>query len=66
MGGGCAERTRAFLTRLSERQMKRARPVKASALLAVMDMLLAINETLEHHPPEEIAQFARQARGGAP
>ncbi len=61
--GESAECTRAFLTRLAGRQMKRARPVTASALLAGMYMLFAINETLEHYSPEEIAQFAREARG---
>ena len=64
--GEFAERTRTFLTRLSGRQMKRARPVTASALLAGMYMLFALNETLEHYSPQEIAQFAREARGGAP
>jgi hypothetical protein len=58
-----AEQTRAFLVRLSGRQMKRKQPVTASALLAGMYMLFAISETLEHYSPEEIAQFARHVRG---
>ena len=61
-----AERTRSFLTRLAGRQMKRTQPMTASALLAGMYMLFAINETLEHYSPEEIAQFAREARGLGP
>lgn len=61
--GESAQCTRAFLTRLAARQMKRARPATASALLAGMYILFAINEALEHYSPEEIAQFARQARG---
>ena len=63
--GQSALDTRAFLVRLSGRQMKRTTPVTASALLAGLYMLFAINETLEHYSPEEIAQFARQARGVA-
>lgn len=64
--GQQAEQTRTFLVRLAGRQMKRSQPVTASALLAGMYMLFAINETLEHYSPEEIAQFARQARGIGP
>ena len=52
--------------RLSGRQMKRSQPVTASALLAGMYMLFAINETLEHYSPQEIAQMAREVRGMAP
>ena len=63
--GKQAEATRAFV-RLSGRQMKRSSPVTASALLAGMYMLFALNETLEHYSPEEIAQFARQARAMGP
>jgi hypothetical protein len=61
--GEHAQRTRAFLVRLSGRQMKRGKPVTASALLAGMYMLFVIKETSEHYSPEEIAQFAREARG---
>ena len=60
--GQHAQHTRAFLVRLAGRQVKRSRPATASALLAGMYMLFAINETLEHYSPEQIAQFARQAR----
>lgn len=63
--GEQAERTRGFLVRLAGRQMKRSKPVTASALLAGMYMLFALNETLEHYSPQEIAQFARHARGMA-
>jgi hypothetical protein len=61
--GEAAQRTRAFLVRLSGRQMKRSKPVTASALLAGMYMLFAMNEALEHYSPQQIAQFAREARG---
>jgi hypothetical protein len=64
--GEWAERTRRFLVRLAGRQMKRSQPVTASALLAGMYMLFAMNETLEHYSPEEIARFAREALGMTP
>jgi len=64
--GESAERTRTFLVRLSGRQMKRTRPVTASALLAGMYLLFVMNETLAHYSPEEIAQFAREARSMRP
>lgn len=64
--GQFAERTRAFLVRLSGRQMKRSRPVTASALLAGIYMLLTINETLEHYSPAQIAQFVDEVRKGYP
>ncbi|MDO5624577.1 MAG: hypothetical protein Q4G71_07810 [Pseudomonadota bacterium] len=64
--GEQAEHTRQLLTRLSGRQMKRARPVTASALLAGMYMLFVMNETLEHYSPAEIAQLTRQVRGLGP
>lgn len=63
--GQQAEHTRSFLVRLAGRQMKRARPVTASALLAGMYMLFALNETLAHYSPEEIARFVRHARAMA-
>jgi hypothetical protein len=54
--GESAERTRTFLIRLSGRQMKRAKPVTASALLAEMCLLFVMNdETLAHYSLEEIA-----------
>jgi hypothetical protein len=61
--GDVAQQTRAFLVRLSGRQMKRKQPVTASALLAGLYLLFALSETLEHYSSEEIAQFARYARG---
>ena len=65
--GEFAARTRTFLIRLSGRQMKRTTPVTASALLAGMYALFAMNETLHHYSPEQLAAFAREARGmGAP
>lgn len=64
--GEFAERTRAFLVRLSGRQMKRSKPIIASALLAGLFMLLAFSETLEHCTPEEIAQFAKEVRSSPP
>ena len=60
------EQTRAFLIRLSGRQMKRNTPVTASALLSGLYMLFAMNETLQHYSPEQIAQFVREARAMAP
>ena len=64
--GEFAEQTRAFLIRLSGRQMKRNTPVTASALLSGLYMLFAMNETLQHYSPEQIAQFVREARAMAP
>ena len=64
--GEFAQRTREFLVRLSGRQMKRSRPVTASALLAGIYMLLTINETLEHYSPAEIAQFVDEVRKRSP
>lgn len=64
--GEFAQETRAFLVRLSGRQIKRNRPVTASALLSGLYMLFAINETLQHYSPEEIAAFVREARGIGP
>lgn len=64
--GDFAVKTRAFLIRLSGRQMKRTQPVTASALLAGMYMLFAVNETMQHYSPEEIAAFAREARAMRP
>jgi hypothetical protein len=61
--GEFAEQTRAFLVRLAGRQMKRKQPITASALLAGMYILFAINETLEHYSPEEITQFVQEVRG---
>jgi hypothetical protein len=45
-----ARQTQAFLVRLSGHQMKASRPVTLSALLEGVFMLLALLETLEHHP----------------
>lgn len=64
--GEFAEQTRAFLIRLSGRQMKLGTPVTASALLSGLHVLFAINETLHHYSPEEIAAFVREARGISP
>ncbi|MEJ8822196.1 hypothetical protein WKW80_09105 [Variovorax humicola] len=64
--GEFAEQTRAFLIRLSGRQMKRNTPVTASALLSGLYMLFAMNETLQHYSPEQIAQFVREARAMPP
>jgi hypothetical protein len=40
--------------------------VTASALLSGLYMLFAMNETLQHYSPEQIAQFVREARAMAP
>jgi hypothetical protein len=60
--GEFADRTKAFLIRLSGRQMKRKQPVTASALLAGMYALFAMNETLTQYSPEELAAFAQHIR----
>jgi hypothetical protein len=57
--GEAARQTQAFLVRLSGRQMKASRPVTPSALLEGVFMLLAMLETLEHHPPDQLRVFAR-------
>lgn len=56
--GDFAEQARHFLVRLSGRQTKRARPVTASAVLAGLHVLFAINEVLEHHSVEELRAYA--------
>lgn len=61
-----AEQTRAFLVRLSGRQMKRNSPVTAPALLQGLYMLFAMCDTLEHYSPGELAAFAAQAAGPLP
>lgn len=61
--GDFARQTRHFLVRLSGRQMKRGKPVTASALLAGLNALFTMTETLQQYTPTELAAFAREARG---
>ncbi len=64
--GEFAEQTKTFLVRLSGRQMKRSRPVTASALLSGLYMLLVMTETLEQYSADELAAFAKEAIGWMP
>lgn len=56
--GVFAEQTRAFLVRLSGRQMKRSTPVTTPALLAGLHNLFATLEILKHYSPDEPQRFA--------
>jgi len=56
--GEASEQARAFLVRLSGRQMKASRPVTMPALLDGAFMLFAMLEALEHHSPAELRAFA--------
>ena len=57
-----AAQTRAFLVRLSGRQMKRARPVTFPALLAGLFTLFTMLETLEHYSISDLRAFADVAK----
>lgn len=57
-----AARTRAFLVRLSGRQMKRTRPVTFPALLDGLFKLLTMLETLEQYSLSELKEFAHIAK----
>jgi hypothetical protein len=61
--GEAAAKTRAFLVRLSGRQMKRTQPVTITALLAGVFALLTMIETLEHYSLAELKEFASVAKG---
>jgi hypothetical protein len=61
--GEFAQQIRGFLVRLSGRQMKRSQPLTASALLAGLDILLAMCETLEQYTHQELEGFAKEAIG---
>lgn len=61
--GDFAEQTRAFLVRLSGRQMKASRPVTTPALLDGLFKLLAMLHTLEHYSLQELKAFADTAFG---
>lgn len=53
---------RAFLVRLSGRQMKRSKPHTAPAVLAGLFIYLAMLDTLEHHSIEELRDFKKHLR----
>ena len=53
-----ATETQRFLVRLSGRQMKRARPVTAPAMLAGTWMLLSMLEVLEHYDIDQLRKYA--------
>lgn len=53
--------TAAFVVRLSGRQLKRSRPITASALLAGLYQLFAMLDILEHHSLDELKAHARLA-----
>ena len=57
-----AARTRAFLVRLSGRQMKCTRPVTFPVLLDSLFKLLTMLETLEHYSLAELKEFAHIAK----
>lgn len=59
--GEFAQQAKAFLVRLSGRQMKRTRPVTPSALLDGLFKLFVMIETLENYTFEELKRFARFA-----
>jgi hypothetical protein len=63
--GKAAEQARAFLVRLSGRQMKASRPVTMPALLDGAFMLFAMLEALEHYSPAELRAFADSVLHGA-
>ncbi len=64
--GTFADQTRAFLVRLSGRQMKRTTPISASALLHGLYTLFAMLETLKNHSTDELQRFAQLANNLAP
>lgn len=60
--GEDALRARAFLVRLSGRQMKRAKPVTLPALLDGLFKLFTMLDTLEHYCLSDLQHFARIAK----
>lgn len=58
------QRTKEFLVRLSGRQMKRNRPITASALLDGVFKLLAMLETLQQYSASDLQKFADLAFPG--
>jgi hypothetical protein len=59
--GPAARSCRAFLVRLSGRQMKRGVPDTAPALLSGLHVLLAMLDALDHYSLEQLQEFARIA-----
>ena len=59
--GDFAQQAKAFLVRLSGRQMKQTCPVTPSALLDGLFKLFMMIETLENYTIEELKRFARFA-----
>jgi hypothetical protein len=57
--GARADEARAFLVRLSGRQMKRSCPVTPTALMAGYFILLTMLETLQHHSLNDLKQMAK-------
>ena len=60
--GEQAAQTRAFLVRLSGRQMKRTKPVTLPALLDGMFTLFTMLEALEHYSLSDLKMFANVAK----
>ncbi|HNF66769.1 MAG TPA: hypothetical protein PK144_13400, partial [Plasticicumulans sp.] len=58
-----AAEARAFLARLSGRQIKPGKPPAASVLLAGLYRLLTALMLLEHYEPEQLLRLARDALG---
>ncbi len=56
-----AETCKAFLVRLSGRQMKRKRPVTAPALMSGLHLLLTMLQVLESHTVEQLQAYAKIA-----
>ncbi|MBI1907316.1 MAG: transposase [Rhodocyclales bacterium] len=63
--GEAAEQSRAFLVRLSGRQMKASRPITMPALLDGAFKLFAMLEALQHYSPAELRGFADSILHGA-
>jgi hypothetical protein len=53
---------KAKIVRLSGRQMKRKKPITASALLTGLYLLFAMSAMLEMYAPEEIKEMAQQSK----
>jgi len=62
--GARAEEARAFLVRLSGRQMKRSYPVTPTALMDGFFKFLTMLETLQHHSLNDLKQMAQTVYPG--
>jgi hypothetical protein len=59
--GKKAEKMKAFLVRLSGRQMKRTQPITASSLLDGLFKLYVMIDVFEQYTIDELKDFARVA-----